>query len=175
MNKKTLATVVLLMDDEGKVCLAPKKQNIHKEGKELKHSRLTRNGYGGKQDPGETILQTAIRELKQESGVAAQEKDLVLVADISFFWPGNETDEPDMIVYFFTLSKYAGAPQEGTEMGIPEFFLPNEVPYEEMMPADRLFFPRILSGEKIVWHVHLGRKTEDGNIFFEDKGIIPTL
>lgn len=175
MNKTVAATVVLLLDDKGRVCLAPKKQNIHKQGQELEHSRKKWNGYGGKQEPGETILATAIRELTQESGVLAKEEDLELVGIVGFSWPGNETDEPDMLVYFFLLSTYNGLPSEGDEMGAPCFFHPHEVPYDDMMPADAKFLPKLLTGEKLVWHVHLGKMNPDGGIYFEDKKIEPTL
>ncbi|OIO30709.1 hypothetical protein AUJ77_02785 [Candidatus Nomurabacteria bacterium CG1_02_43_90] len=88
MNKTVLATVVFLQDKKGRFCLAPKKQNVHKEGAELKDTKKW-NGYGGKQNQGETILETAIRELKDESGVVGKQEDLDLVARISFF--GQET------------------------------------------------------------------------------------
>lgn len=174
MSKTVLATVVLPIDELGRVCLAPKKQNIHTQSHELKGSKKW-NGYGGKQEGDETILATAIREFEQESGARGKEEDLELAACISFFWPGNETTLPDMIVYFFFLSAYEGSLKEGTEMGTPEFFFPDEIPYAEMMPADQLFFPRMLMGLKFVWHVHLGKKTKDGNIYFEDKRTLPTL
>jgi 8-oxo-dGTP diphosphatase len=174
MKKTFSATVVLLQDDAGRVCLSPKKGNIHKGGQELENSQKW-NGYGGKQEPGETILETAIRELEQESGVVGKEEDLELVARISFFWPGNETSEPDMVVYFFFLSSFKGMPKEGREMGVPVFFMPHEIPYHEMMPADRLFIPNLLAGEKLVWHVYLGKTTQDGNVYFEDKKISPAL
>lgn len=176
MHKTVNATVVLLRDCAGRVCLAPKKQNIHKADKELVGSRKKFNGYGGKQELNEHILATAIRELEQESSVRGKEADLELAAQISFFWPGNETLEPDMLVHFFFLAKYEGTPQEGTEMGEPQFFLPEEIPYHEMMPADGFFFPKILSGEKIVCDIFHrkdgnGRDTYDFNM----KNTMPTL
>lgn len=174
MQTTVSATVVFLRDEKGRICLAPKKDDIHTSDKVLAKSRK-RNGYGGKQEKGETILQAAIRELWQESGVVAKESDLELVGEIGFIWPGNETLQPDMLVYFFFLSEYTGEPREGKEMGVPEFFFPNEIPYHEMMPADRLFVPRLLAGERLTWDVHLGKKTPDGNVYFEDKRVVPTL
>ena len=176
MNKTFSATVVFLKDGIGRICLAPKKEDIHKAGEVLVGSRQKWNGYGGKQESGETILQTAIRELKDESGVCGKEKDLELIARISFFWPGNETIAPDMVVYFFFLSIFEGEPKEGErEMGTPQFFFPHEIPYHEMMPADKLFLPKLLAGEKIVWDVYLGKKVDGGNVCFKDNGTLPTL
>lgn len=176
MSKTVSATVVLLRDELGRVCLAPKKQNIHKLGQELKDSKKKWNGYGGKQDPGETILETAIRELLQESSVLGKADDLELVASVSFYWPGNETTEPDMVVHFFFLRRYVGVPTEGAEMGAPQFFHPDEIPYREMMSADKEFFTKILAGEKIVCDIHL-RKNADGtdDYRFVLKQTFPTL
>ena len=67
------ATVVLMMDKDGRVCLARKKQAIHHEGGAIFYSLGLYNGYGGKMDAtDETILDTAVRELFDESGVLAQ-------------------------------------------------------------------------------------------------------
>lgn len=170
MNKSTIATVVLLKDSNGRICLAPKKNKIHKNGEVLENSGKKWNGYGGKQLHGETVLETAIRELKDESGVQGEKEDLELMAKICFFWPGNETKESDMIVYFFFLSVFKGEPKEGEEMGMPKFFFPDDIPLFEMMPADRLFFPKILNDEKIVWNVYFGEKDNDGNPRCEDIG-----
>jgi hypothetical protein len=76
--------------------------------------------------------------------------------------------------YFFFLSAYDGVPREGTEMGPPHFFTPSEIPYHEMMPADKLFLPKIFAGEKLVLDVYFG-KTEDGSILIRDKKTIPAL
>lgn len=176
MSNTEHATLVLLRDKIGRICLAPKKENIHKKGQELHGSSKKWNGYGGKQEPGETILETAIRELFDESGVQANKEDLNYVAKLGFFWPGNETSAPDMLVYVFFLSIFAGEPKEGArEMGTPQFFCPNEIPYHDMMPADKLFLPKIISGEKLVWDVYFGKTTPSGSVYFEDKGILPAL
>lgn len=175
MNNEILnATVVYLRDSDGKICLAPKKQNIHKEGKVLLNSQKW-NGYGGKQELNETILETAVRELWQESGVCGHKEDLELVARIHFFWPGNESTTSDMVVYFFMLSKFEGVPQEGIEMGTPQFFTEDEIHELQMMPADKLFLPVLLRGEKITWNVYLGKTTEDGFVCFEDMKKTPTI
>lgn len=175
MNNETLnATVVYLVGADGKICLAPKKQNIHKGGKVLQNSQKW-NGYGGKQERNETLLETAVRELWQESGVHAETKDLDLVACIHFYWPENKGAHPDMIVYFFFLSKFKGVPQEGVEMGVPKFFTKDEIYELELMPADKLFLPLLLRGEKITWSMYLGKTNQDGSIYFEDMKKPPAL
>lgn len=175
MNETEYATVVILKDITRGFCLAPKRGNIHKKGQELKGSAEKWNGYGGKQESSETILQTAIRELFDESKVVGKEEDLELVARINFFWPGNNTPYPDMVVYFFFLSVFEGEPQEGAEMGPPKWFMPREIPYNKMNGADKLFLPKLIAGEKLVWDIFHGKIQEDGTPFFIDKQTVPTL
>gem|GEM_PF-3862797 len=159
----------------GRICLAPRKEKIHNAKNVLPNSNKKLNGYGGKQEFGETITETALRELQQESTVIGAEKDLELVARINFFWSGNMSTTPDMRVYVFFLEKYEGTPRESErEMGVPQFYVPEEIPYDMMMPADKLFLPKLLAGEKLTWDVYLGKTTEEGNIYFEDKQTLPT-
>lgn len=172
------ATVVFLKSPEGRYCGAPKKGNIHKaKGEELKGSAEKLNGYGGKQKHSQTILQTAISELYEESTVVGKEDDLELVAQINFFWPDNETTQPDMVVYFFFLSVYEGEPQESEEMGMPEWFSPDEFEFEytRMNKADRYFLPKLFAGEKIVYDIFHGKTREDGSPLCIDKETVPAL
>lgn len=179
MRTTEQATVVYLKSPDGRFCVAPKKGNIHKaKGEELKGTAEKLNGFGGKQEPGETILQTAIRELFAESTVVGREEDLELVAKINFFWPGNETNQSDMVVYFFFLSVYEGEPQESEEMGPPEWFFPGEFMRigERMNTADKLFLPQLLAGEKVVYDIFFPDKAHnDETLRLVDKKGTPAL
>lgn len=175
MHTTAFATLVFLRDASGRVCLALKKDPIHKEGSELEQSKEKWNGYGGKKEAGETILQTAIRELREESKVIGKEEDLELVAEMNFFWPRSQSLNSDMVVWIFFLSKFEGQPQEGKEMCTPTFFEHHEIPYSKMNLADGVFIPRLLQGEKLVWDVHFGKKNADGSVYYEDKGRAPAL
>ncbi|MEZ4103711.1 MAG: NUDIX domain-containing protein [Candidatus Paceibacterota bacterium] len=169
MNAKTeLATVVYLLDERGRVCLAQKVSNIHKQGIQLKNSANVWNGYGGKKLPNESLLQTAIRELFEESGVRAYEEDLCLVAKINFFWPDSEDSQADMTVYFFTLIKYKGIPQGKKEMRTPHFFAPDDILNLNLLPVDRIFLPRILKEEKLVWDVYLGKRDKNNQVVYKE-------
>jgi hypothetical protein len=152
MKKTTKASVVLLVDREGRICLARKKQAIHREGEQIDYSLGNWNGYGGKMewcDFGNIFL-TAIRELFGESGVLAFPWQLRRVAKIHFLIVKDDKTIPFMDVSFFFLYTWWMAPQEGKEMGKPHWFKPDELPYEEMMPADREIFQRMLIGERFV-------------------------
>lgn len=176
MQKTERATVVYLKRPDGRYCFASKNGNIHKEkGEELKGSAEKLNGYGGKQKIDETILHTAIRELYDESGVIGKEEDLELVAEINFFWPDNDTTEPDMVVLFFFLDIFEGEPHETIEMGPPKWLLLTEVDYNLLNKADKYFVPKLFAGEKIVYDIFHGKTREDGSPLCIDKETVPAL
>lgn len=167
-NKTTTkATVVLLRNSNGGICLAQKKKAIHHEAGEITYSLGMWNGYGGKIElEDEDIEDTAIRELVQESGVMASKKDLTKCGVVNFFWPNNETETPDMEVHFYFLDKWLENPEEGDEMGEPKFFSPNDIPYSEMMGGDRFLLPKMINGEFVQGNLYLGKIDEEGNPIF---------
>lgn len=169
MPELTEATVVYLVK-EGSVCLAQKKQAIHtKDGKELDTSKLTWNGYGGKREKeDESIEHTAVRELFDEAGVKAHVEDLLPRGKLRFFWPGNETEGANMDVYFYFLEKWEGEPQETNEMGEPLFFKFSDIPYEDMMPNDKTFLPKMINGETPHLDVFFGEKDEHGKLLIKE-------
>lgn len=117
-----------------------------------------RNGCGGKFDPLKDgdIFDTAIRELKEESSVKCTRDDLKFCAVVEFFYFGNATDTADHKVAFFTISNYEGEPQEVEphKMQDPQLYDCANLPFEEMLPADREFVPKILAGETFVGKVY---------------------
>ncbi len=148
-----LATVVFLKKDE-KVILAKKKQHIHVGDEKLDKSKETYNGYGGKFDEKEgdkDIEDTAIRELNEETGkeqgVTAFKKDLIKIGEVEFFWPNNNTNDPNMLVSFYTIDKYIGYPIETDEMYAPEEFLEKDIPYQFMMGADKEIIPKMFENK----------------------------
>lgn len=104
------------------------------------------NGYGGKKREGETFRQTAIRELKEESGLKAKEEDLVYVGSARFFFTWNSSF--DHHVEIFLLKKWQGEPIPTEEMGEHRWFSVDSLP-EQMWPADKSFIPLLLQGERL--------------------------
>lgn len=141
MNVIQKATVIFLVK-EGTVLLAVKKKKVGK-------GRL--NGFGGKPDEGETLRACAVRELFEESGegIVVREEDLIPRARIKFFNQENNPDIPDMEVYFYVTEKFEGAAKETNEMGMSEAYPFNEIPFDQMMSADKYFVPNILRGESL--------------------------
>lgn len=139
MKTMQKATVIFLVKD-GTVLLAVKKKKVGK-------GRL--NGFGGKPDGDESLRACAVRELFEESGegIVVREEDLIPRARIKFFNQENNPDIPDMEVYFYVAENFEGTARETNEMGLPEAYPFNEIPFEQMMSADKYFVPNILKGE----------------------------
>ena len=107
------------------------------------------NGYGGKQEPGETIRAAAVRELFEESGgIRTTEEDLRLRGRMDFYFFDNKTAEPNWSVVIYTTSTFSGEAIDTPEAGKPTWFFYDQIPYDNMLPADRDFLPKALSDEK---------------------------
>lgn len=129
------ATLVLLVKD-GSVILAKKKKKVG-VGKW--------NGYGGKVEGSDSIRKTAKDEVKQESGVVIEESDLEEVGLVVF----HINAEPAWKVHVFIARRWTNEPEESDEMGKPEPFKLDNIPYHEMLSADQKWMPLVLSGKKI--------------------------
>ena len=163
----TEATVVFLKNPKGEVCLARKKQAIHDDTGEISYSLGIWNGYGGKrEDVDESIEATAIRELFDESSVKAKKGDLKKCGDVSFYLHKEGKDVLFMDVVFYTLSRYKGEPKEGDEMGYPQFFGVDTIPYNDMMPADKILLPKMFRGEVVKANVVLYGKDKEPLVTF---------
>ncbi|MFC1741371.1 8-oxo-dGTP diphosphatase [Nanoarchaeota archaeon] len=105
------------------------------------------NGFGGKPEGKETLPQTAVRELEQESGVIADESYLTEVAGILFRFPDNPEWDQHMHVYL--VDKWHSTPGETEEMQ-PEWFSRDTLPYGQMWAGDRHWLPLVLDGNYVV-------------------------
>jgi len=103
------------------------------------------NGFGGKVRSNETIIETAIRELKEESGLQVYPEDLKYMGTLHFI----SCDNFDTTVYIFTCEKYDGEPTESEEMTVALLDV-NNLPFNHMWPDDRIWLPFVLKDEKEV-------------------------
>ena len=132
------ATLCFLIKKDKEILLAMKKKGFG-QGKW--------NGIGGKLDfikGDKDIFDTAIREMKEESGVAV--KDMEKVAILNFYFPYQK--EWDQEVHVFISRNWKGEPKESEEMR-PKWFKIKEIPFAEMWPDDKFWFPKILAGKKL--------------------------
>lgn len=100
------------------------------------------NGFGGKVENGESVLEGAKRELKEEVGISP-----VQIEEVGVFNFVYNSDSTEMEVHLFKVSEFHGEPNESEEM-LPKWFKFDEVPFSEMWPDDKFWFPLFAKGEK---------------------------
>lgn len=101
------------------------------------------NGPGGKIDPGETPLQSAVRETEEELLISV--KDARKVGELWF----RMSDCPDIFCHVFLGSDFTGTPTE-TDEAVPLWAPLDSIPYDRMWEDDRHWLPLILSGRSFV-------------------------
>lgn len=134
------ATVVFPMR-EGKVLLARKTRKI---------GAGCWNGYGGVPNKGESLPECAVRELFEESGLRGATCDLQKIAIMDFHNTKSDGSSFVARVHFYTLRSWEGEYHETVEMADPTWFPIDSLPLDAMMPADRVYLPGALAGNKLI-------------------------
>ncbi len=127
--QKLLLTLCLIHQDD-RVLLGMKKRG---------HGMGKWNGFGGKVEAGEEIEAAALREFREEAGVVPT--DMRKLAVMTF---DNVMDDKVMEVHLFKATRFTGEPTESEEM-LPRWFGLDEIPFEQMWPDDRIWFPLMLA------------------------------
>ena len=104
------------------------------------------DGFGGKIQQGESVLQAALRELNEEAGLSAQPADLTPFGVIKFIFPYKPAW--NHMVHIFVVGEWRGTPMESEEMR-PEWFDLSEIPFTQMWDDSRYWLPDLLAGRKI--------------------------
>ncbi|KAJ6623368.1 Oxidized purine nucleoside triphosphate hydrolase [Pseudolycoriella hygida] len=141
---KKLFTLVFVYDDHKRRLLLGLKKRGFGSGKY--------NGFGGKVEANESIKNAAIRELSEECGLNVRETAVELgdgcddngltFSGINFF---NFVDNPivfEVHIFKVAYSNVKGIVTESDEMR-PQWFGYDEIPYDQMWPDDRHWFPSL--------------------------------
>lgn len=114
-------------------------------------------GVGGKVEPGETLVEAAVRELAEESGLVADPRDLDLAAYLDFRFPARP--EWDMTSHVFRVRRWAGSVRGCAEIA-PAWFPVDALPWERMWDEGRVWLPHVLRGERVEAQVSYGPDNE---------------
>lgn len=98
------------------------------------------NGPGGKQEPGESSLEAAIREVREELLITPGA--LREMGELHF----DFVDGLRLHCTVFRGDEFTGVPTE-TREARPEWFRITEVPYDRMWADDRYWLPQMLNGQ----------------------------
>lgn len=127
------ATLMFVVSD-GRVLLIRKKRGIG-AGKI--------NGPGGKIDPGESPMESAVRETQEELRITPL--DPVKMGELWF----SMTHIPDIHCHVFMATRWRGRPVETPE-AVPLWTPIGEIPYHEMWEDDRHWLPEMLGGRSFL-------------------------
>jgi 8-oxo-dGTP diphosphatase len=102
---------------------------------------------GGHVEPGESAVEAAAREVKEEAGLCVTPGSLTRAAHITFLFPAHPAW--DMTVEIFTAADWAGQPAESDEIR-PRWFPVAALPFDRMWQDAAHWLPRVLDGERLL-------------------------
>lgn len=137
MTQATLVFLRKMVGDQTHICIAEKKRGFA-AGKW--------NGAGGKVQLNETVEAAAVREANEEFGIEINVEDLQPMGVMDFHF--KHDPELDQQVHIYLVDSWQGGPAESEEMR-PEWFLFEDIPYDNMWADIKIWLPRILQGEKL--------------------------
>jgi len=114
------------------------------------------SGFGGKVLEGETAEEGAVRELKEKSGITALSLEKKGVLHFIF-----EENPEALEVHIFAVFEYEGEHEETEEM-IPQWFIHNEIPFDEMWEDGKYWLPVLLDGKSFYGKFYF---LNDGGLF----------
>ncbi len=113
------------------------------------------NGFGGKVETGETIIESLKREAREELSLTIEDDDVKKVGELYFkVLDNNDWNDIDVHVFYGTCQS---EPIESEEL-VPGWFAKDAIPYDEMWVDDPLWLPQVIAGKKIIGHFTLTEK-----------------
>ena len=151
---RNINSTLLVIIKDGKILLGEKKRGFAKG---------LLNGFGGKQDIGETIDETMIRETQEELGVTPVDYEKIGKIHFDVWYKGERVN---MFVSVYKCSNYIGETRETDEMK-PMWFKLDNIPYEKMFQDDLLWLPMAIKGEKFTGKVVFNKEMQMQSHQFE--------
>lgn len=111
---------------------------------------IWQHSFTGKIEHGESPIQTAARELREEAGLIVDEEDLALLGVFVYKFVDPAIIDYVMEVNIFTTSRISGEPRGCPEID-PHFFDVDKIPLLEMWPDNRYWLPELLRAALTEW------------------------
>lgn len=100
------------------------------------------NGFGGNVEPSESVESAARREIREEAGIMVKKLEKIGIMECEF------EGSPEILeVHIFRGNNFSGKPGESKEMK-PQWFHIDEIPFNNMWPDDKHWFPLFLQDKK---------------------------
>jgi len=106
------------------------------------------NGFGGKVEEGESIEDTARREIFEEAGIHVGTLDKRGILNFTF-----EHNDDHIEAHVFNTKDFEGEITESEEMR-PQWFKVSEIPFTEMWKSDTIWLPLFLEGKHFTGSFH---------------------
>lgn len=101
---------------------------------------------GGRIEPGESAPEAAVREVREESGLAVALADLRSAGHIRYRFPARP--EWDLTITVFTADRFEGEPRASDEID-PAWHAVASLDYGAMWDDARYWLPGVLAGERV--------------------------
>ncbi|KAK1921782.1 hypothetical protein DB88DRAFT_499191, partial [Papiliotrema laurentii] len=109
------------------------------------------NGFGGKPDTGEDMVDCARRELEEESGLRVSREGLSDMGKVIIARPlGSGQNALAICIHLFACTQWTGTVVETDEMRPAWFSFNEDMPWGDMWPEARLFLPQLLSSIRVL-------------------------
>jgi 8-oxo-dGTP pyrophosphatase MutT (NUDIX family) len=103
-------------------------------------------GFGGKVEPGESVVAAAVRELREEAGLVTTPADLLPMGVVTFCFPMRP--QWDQQVHLFLVERWDGVPTASDEMD-PIWVSVADLPYAAMWQDTAYWLPSLLRRQPV--------------------------